>query len=146
MKKKTFTQVALNPVLGLITCTRKHHYYILAIPNLLLFFYRNEDYPTAVTTAGSCEYEVEKCDENVCTLRLDFEEFTLDSWAATASDDSGYICSDTFVVSDVSDLFYLINNIFYVKLYNVMLLYIFFNFLVRYRSSGTNYLRYVYNI
>ena len=67
-------------------------------------FFRNEDYPTAVTTAGSCEYEVEKCDENVCTLRLDFEEFTLDSWAATASDDSGYICSDTFVVSDVSKI------------------------------------------
>ena len=66
--------------------------------------FRNEDYPTAVTTAGSCEYEVEKCDENVCTLRLDFEEFTLDSWAATASDDSGYICSDTFVVSDVSKI------------------------------------------
>jgi len=64
-------------------------------------YIRNEDYPTAVTTAGSCEYEVEKCDENVCTLRLDFEEFTLDSWAATASDDSGYICSDTFVVSDL---------------------------------------------
>merc|ERR1711997_360793 len=64
-------------------------------------YIRNEDYPTAVTTAGTCEYEVEKCDENVCTLRLDFEEFTLDSWAATASDDSGYICSDTFVVSDL---------------------------------------------
>ena len=83
----------------------------------MIIFFRNEDYPTAVTTAGSCEYEVEKCDENVCTLRLDFEEFTLDSWAATASDDSGYICSDTFVVSDVSDLTYLLCLIN--KIYNV---------------------------
>ena len=36
-------------------------------------FYRNEDYPTAVTAAGECEYKIKKCDDAICTVRLDFE-------------------------------------------------------------------------
>ena len=48
-----------------------------------LFFHRNEDYPTAVTKAGECEYKVKKCDDAICTVRLDFEVsgiMYLESW------------------------------------------------------------------
>jgi len=69
-------------------------------------YIRNENFPTAVTTAGSCEYKIEKCDDAVCTLRLDFEEFSIASWAAAAGGavqtDTDFTCAtDTFVVSNL---------------------------------------------
>ena len=59
---------------------------------------RNEDYPTAVTTAGDCEYKIKKCDEAICTVRLDFEQFNIDSWATTDAEESR-ICVDSFDVT-----------------------------------------------
>jgi hypothetical protein len=61
-------------------------------------YIQNEDYPTAVTTAGDCEYKIKKCDEAICTVRLDFEQFNIDSWATTDAEESR-ICVDSFDVT-----------------------------------------------
>ena len=59
---------------------------------------RNTDYPTAVTKAGSCEYTIKKCDDAICTVRLDFEQFKIDSWATTTAEESR-VCVDSFAVT-----------------------------------------------
>merc|ERR1719367_2665043 len=61
-------------------------------------YIQNEDYPTAVTTAGDCEYKIKKCDDAICTVRLDFEQFNIDSWATTDAEESR-ICVDSFDVT-----------------------------------------------
>lgn len=63
--------------------------------------YRNTGFPTAVTAAGTCEYTVKKCDNKVCTLRLDFDQFSLNSWAVS-KDESTFACLDSFEVTTSS--------------------------------------------
>ena len=39
---------------------------------------------------------------DVCTLRLDFEDFAIDSWAATSTLDSVFKCRDKLAITTVS--------------------------------------------
>merc|ERR1711997_805055 len=67
-------------------------------------YVRNEGFPTllggASATASTCNYKIEKCDPKVCTLRLDFESFTL--LAGTDTLDGDGACQDTFDVTGVT--------------------------------------------
>jgi len=62
-------------------------------------YIQNEDYPTAVTAAGECEYKIKKCDDAICTVRLDFEQFKIESFTGGAVDESTNTCTDTMVVT-----------------------------------------------
>jgi len=68
-------------------------------------YVQNEGFPTALTgdTASTCNYKIEKCDPKVCTLRLDFESFTI--LAGTASLDKDSECQDTFNVNGLANGF-----------------------------------------
>merc|ERR1712165_506101 len=68
-------------------------------------YVRNEGFPTllgggASPTASTCNYKIEKCDPKVCTLRLDFESFTLLAGSDTLDKDG--TCQDTFQVTGVT--------------------------------------------
>jgi len=64
-------------------------------------YIRNEGFPTALSTitTADCEFKVEKCNPDVCTLRLDFEDFAIDSWAATSTLDSVFKCRDKLAIT-----------------------------------------------
>merc|ERR1712018_33324 len=65
-------------------------------------YVQNEDYPTAVTATGDCEYKIEKCDKDICTVRLDFEQFNIHSWTLAAADavnEVNYVCEDSFAIA-----------------------------------------------
>ena len=34
---------------------------------------RNPGYPSGYSTAGTCEWTINKCQNNICQIRLDFE-------------------------------------------------------------------------
>jgi len=67
-------------------------------------YVRNEGFPTLIggasSTASTCNYKIEKCDPKVCTLRLDFESFTL--LAGTDTLDADGACQDTFNVNGLT--------------------------------------------
>jgi len=64
-------------------------------------YVRNEGFPTAISKASMCTYKIKKCDEAVCTLRLDFDSFTL--LAGTGSIDSLQVCQDSFTVTGLAN-------------------------------------------
>merc|ERR1719189_2397414 len=66
-------------------------------------YIRNADWPNALTGAPEnerCDFTVEKCKEEVCSLRLDFETFNIQAGnpATAASQDGVAACRDTFTV------------------------------------------------
>merc|ERR1712223_527548 len=67
-------------------------------------YVRNEGFPTLIggasSTASTCNYKIEKCDPKVCTLRLDFESFTL--LAGTGTLEADGTCQDTFNVNGLT--------------------------------------------
>jgi hypothetical protein len=76
------------------------------------------NYPVAVTEAGTCKYTIEKCDPLVCSVRLDFEQFIINSWASTDTLDIEFICIDTFEITSVSKVkpYWLMKNFRILKL------------------------------
>jgi hypothetical protein len=70
-------------------------------------YIRNANYPSATTASGTCAYKIKKCQDEVCSLRLDFETFNI--LAGTNSLDAAVAaaplsnCRDTFVVSGLSN-------------------------------------------
>lgn len=82
-------------------------------------YIQNKNYPTAITTAtdGSQSYTINKCSDDVCYLRLDFEDFVLlgpsnsvetdtGTWAAANEDGGGTCDQDTFVITALSSSSY----------------------------------------
>jgi len=67
-------------------------------------YIRNEDFPDVLTgepDTTMCAFTVEKCSEEVCSLRLDFNTFNIQAGtggSATAQDTTG-ACQDTFQVT-----------------------------------------------
>jgi len=61
-------------------------------------YVRNPGYPTSVTDVTTCDFEVQKVDKNVCSLRLDFEAFSIVGLADTI-EATGDMCIDTFIGS-----------------------------------------------
>lgn len=69
-------------------------------------YIRNPNFPSAytATSAGQVSYNVVKCSSDVCSLRLDFEQFTIRGTGSTieaiATDmDAGVGCQDTFDIT-----------------------------------------------
>jgi len=67
-------------------------------------YIRNEDFPTALTgtSLSACSFTVNKCDSEICRVRLDFEQFTILGPVATASTDANSACIDSFEVSGLT--------------------------------------------
>jgi len=67
-------------------------------------YIRNEDFPTALSGASlsACSFTVNKCDSEICRVRLDFEQFTILGPASTASLDTVAACIDSFEVSGLT--------------------------------------------
>jgi len=67
-------------------------------------YVRNENFPTALTGTSltDCTYTVKKCSDNICRVRLDFEQFTI--LGATGTDDTtaNQACVDSFTVTGLS--------------------------------------------
>jgi len=63
-------------------------------------YVRNLGFPSLIKKAGTCDYKIKKCDPKVCTLRLDFESFTL--LAGTGTLDTLQTCQDTLKIKSVS--------------------------------------------
>jgi len=73
-------------------------------------YVRNENFPTGLTgttstTLDACTFSVEKCADDVTTIRLDFETFEIQSStfvAQTATIDTLAICQDSFSVTSTN--------------------------------------------
>jgi len=63
-------------------------------------YIRNENFPTQLDgdSIDECSFEIEKCVEEVCTLRLDFESFNI--LAGTGTLDSLSACQDSFEITN----------------------------------------------
>merc|ERR1712018_929057 len=63
-------------------------------------YIRNENFPTQLDgdSIDECSFEIEKCTEEVCTLRLDFESFNI--LAGTGTLDSLSACQDSFEITN----------------------------------------------
>jgi len=63
-------------------------------------YIRNEGFPTQLDgdSIDECKFDIEKCTEEVCTLRLDFESFNI--LAGTGNLDSLSACQDSFTVTN----------------------------------------------
>ncbi len=61
-------------------------------------YLQNPGFPSATTDATALSWTVNKCSDDVCFLRLDFETFTLQGAGATNAVDEG-TCLDTFMVT-----------------------------------------------
>lgn len=69
-------------------------------------YIRNPGYPNAYDGTGQVSYTIQKCDSSVCSIRLDFESFTLQGTGNTEEADTnltpmtfGGLCLDTFQVT-----------------------------------------------
>eukprot|EP00095_Tigriopus_kingsejongensis_P003080 maker-scaffold664_size116482-snap-gene-0.22 protein:Tk03080 transcript:maker-scaffold664_size116482-snap-gene-0.22-mRNA-1 annotation:"hypothetical protein SINV_00302" len=69
-------------------------------------YIRNPNFPNSYDGTSQVSYNIQKCDRSVCSLRLDFESFTIQGTGNTAEVDSalvpldpGGVCLDTFDVS-----------------------------------------------
>jgi hypothetical protein len=60
-------------------------------------YVQNPNFPTADTSANAVTYTVQKCSNDVCYLRLDFETFAIQGTGGTGNNDEG-VCLDTFIV------------------------------------------------
>ncbi|XP_059097393.1 uncharacterized protein LOC131891762 [Tigriopus californicus] len=69
-------------------------------------YIRNPNFPKSYDENAQVSYTIQKCDPNVCSLRLDFETFTITGTGNTVEIDTnvtpalkGGVCKDTFTVS-----------------------------------------------
>eukprot|EP00095_Tigriopus_kingsejongensis_P012190 maker-scaffold521_size146803-snap-gene-0.14 protein:Tk12190 transcript:maker-scaffold521_size146803-snap-gene-0.14-mRNA-1 annotation:"hypothetical protein KGM_18655" len=69
-------------------------------------YIRNPNFPNAYDSTSQVSYNIQKCDNSVCSLRLDFESFSILGTGNTAEVDSsllpldpGGVCLDTFDVT-----------------------------------------------
>ncbi|XP_059083097.1 uncharacterized protein LOC131880461 [Tigriopus californicus] len=61
-------------------------------------YIQNPGYPGTVSNGGQLAYNIQKCSNDVCFLRLDFELFSIQGTAATTEENGGQ-CVDTFDVT-----------------------------------------------
>merc|ERR1712050_19921 len=64
-------------------------------------YIQNPGFPTAYGETNSLSYTIQKCSEDICWLRLDFEQFTTQGPADTVETNGG-ACVDTFTVTSNS--------------------------------------------
>lgn len=66
-------------------------------------YVRNENFPTALTGTSltDCTYTVKKCNNNICRVRLDFEQFTILGPVGT-DEGTDQACVDSFTVTGLS--------------------------------------------
>ncbi|XP_059097778.1 uncharacterized protein LOC131892061 [Tigriopus californicus] len=68
-------------------------------------YVRNPNFPNSLDTTSQISYNIQKCDRSVCSLRLDFETFSIQGTGNTEEIDTdvmpldpGGVCLDTFSV------------------------------------------------
>ena len=66
-------------------------------------YIQNPSYPSVYSATSSLTYTVEKCSDEVCAIRLDFETMTIAGPSATAETNGGE-CTDSFVVTGTSGI------------------------------------------
>ena len=66
-------------------------------------YIQNPGFPSVYSETSALTYTVEKCDPDVCAVRLDFETFTTAGPSSTAETNGGE-CTDSFVVTGTSGL------------------------------------------
>ncbi|XP_059097601.1 uncharacterized protein LOC131891925 [Tigriopus californicus] len=69
-------------------------------------YIRNPNFPNSLDTATQISYTIQKCDRSVCSLRLDFETFSIQGTGNTEEIDTdltpldpGGVCLDTFTAT-----------------------------------------------
>jgi len=62
-------------------------------------YIQNPNYPSTYGDTSSLTYTVNKCSDDVCWLRLDFETFTIEGPANSQEDPATGVCTDTFTVT-----------------------------------------------
>jgi len=62
-------------------------------------YIQNPSYPSAYGDTTSLTYTINKCSDNICWLRLDFETFTNQGPAVTTEANGNVACTDTFTVT-----------------------------------------------
>ena len=67
-------------------------------------YIQNPSYPSVYGDTTSLTYTIKKCSSEVCSVRLDFDSFTIQGPAATNEPDNGHNCVDSFVVTGTSGL------------------------------------------
>jgi len=65
-------------------------------------YIQNPDFPATTTSTNSITYNVKKCSDNVCLLRLDFEDFSIRGVGGTDIANEG-VCLDQFQVTATSN-------------------------------------------
>lgn len=64
-------------------------------------YIRNPNFPAAYDTGSPLTFTVNKCSNDVCSLRLDFLQFAIDGPSAT-DETSGGACTDSFTATGTS--------------------------------------------
>ena len=64
-------------------------------------YIRNPGFPSAYSGTASLMYRINKCSSNICSVRLDFETFTIDGPTDT-QEAGGGTCIDSFQVTGSS--------------------------------------------
>jgi len=70
-------------------------------------YIRNPNYPNAYTDTGALQFQIVKCSQDVCYLRLDFESFDIngltDSLEYTNANGPVTSCTDKFTITSTAD-------------------------------------------
>ena len=64
-------------------------------------YIQNPGFPSTYGETTALKFTINKCSSNVCSVRLDFESFTIEGPSATLETDGG-ACTDSFVAMGTS--------------------------------------------
>ena len=64
-------------------------------------YIQNPGWPSSYSSTTSLMYRINKCSANVCSVRLDFETFTIEGPSLT-TEATGGVCTDSFQVTGTS--------------------------------------------
>ena len=66
-------------------------------------YIQNPSYPSVYSATSSLTYTVEKCSDEVCAIRLDFETMTI-AGPSSSAEVNGGACTDSFVATGTSGI------------------------------------------
>merc|ERR1712012_685409 len=68
-------------------------------------YVRNDGFPTALTGASlqSCSFTIRKCNDDICRVRLDFEQFSISGPTASLDGEAdNAVCIDSFAITGLA--------------------------------------------
>jgi len=66
--------------------------------NINCSYIKNPGFPSPYTSTSGCSYTINKCDQSVCDVRLDFEQFTTNEPGLNTEADGG-LCQDILTIT-----------------------------------------------